>query len=142
MRKCLKENQEHYTVSLWHEVVALHVNGLKQSRICKKSIYESSYGERTIRYWHGHHDIPISMSHNVDWDPARLTINRLPARLKQFFHKFSTGNIGNRHKLCKRNESEYPRCLLCDHDVEKSSHVLLCNNDETKNNLRSSQNQI
>ena len=80
--------------------------------------------------------IPISMSHYVDWDPARLTINRLPAGLKRFFHKFSTGNIGNRYMLCKRNEIESPRCLLCNHDVEKSSHVLLCNNDETKNKFK------
>ena len=56
MRKCLEKNQEHYTVLLWNEVVALYVNGSKQSRICKKSIYESLYGERRIRYWHGHHD--------------------------------------------------------------------------------------
>ena len=133
----LNKNREHYTVRLWHEKWAFYVFGNKLSCINKKSIYEFLHGEKTLNYWRTHHDIPIQPSHEVDWEPARLAIKRLPLGLRRFFWKFSTGQIGNRHMLCTREEIDTPRCLLCDHPEEKLSHVLQCDNEHMKLQFKS-----
>ena len=135
MKDQLKNNREHCTRRLWYEKWALYVNGNKQPSINRNFIYDSLYGEKTLDYWRNHHDIPIDPSHEVDWEPARLAINRLSIGIRRFFWKYTSGHVGNRHMLWRREEIETPRCLLCNHDKEKSSHVLQCNNESTKLNF-------
>ena len=135
MQDQLDKNREHYSRRLWYEKWALYVNRNKQSSINCNFIYESLYGEQTLDYWRNHHDIPIDPSHKVDWEPARLAINCLSIGIRRFFWKYTSGHVGNRHMLWRREEIETPRCLLCNHEKEKSSHVLQCNNESTKLNF-------
>ena len=60
--------------------------------------------------------------------------SRLPLGLKRWFTKFATDYISNRHILRQQIDvlTKYPNCF---HPVEKSSHVLLCNNSKTKSNF-------
>ena len=46
--------------------------------------------------------------------------------------KFTSGFIGNCHKLHQRKHYPSAKCPHCDFEVEKSSHVLRCNNHKTK----------
>ena len=68
-------------------------------------------------------------------------MNRLPVGLKRWFAKFTTGSIGNRHKLNQRGEGN-AQCPNCSHPIEKSSHVLLCRNPKTKSNFKSNLKKI
>ena len=109
------------------------MNGNKLANINENLIYKYLYGSETLRYWQHHHDVPMNNpSFEVDWEPARLALNRLSIGIRRFFWKFSTGQIGNRHMLRHQGEIESPRCLNCDHPVEKSLHVLQCANEATK----------
>ena len=133
MKKQIDNNKERYTVRLWYEKWAFYVNGNKLANVNKNAIYEYLYGVETLEYWQYHHDVPMNHpSHAVDWEPARLALNRLSMGIRRIFWKFSSGHIGNQHMLWHRNEIETPRCLLCDHHEERSSHVLQCKNVKTR----------
>ena len=62
-------------------------------------------------------------------------MNRLPIGLRRWLVKFTTGCIGNRHKLHQRGEVGTAKCPNCSFPIEKSSHVLLCSNQKTKSNF-------
>ena len=52
--------------------------------------------------------------------------------LKRFNVKFTSGWIGNRHKLHQWKQIDSSKCLNCNSPVEKSSHVLRCKNPKAK----------
>ena len=96
MTKQMENNKERYTVRLWYEKWAFYVNGNKLANVNKNAIYEYLYGVETLQYWEGHHDEPMNLpSNSVDWEPARIALNRLSIGLRRFFWKFSSGHIGN-----------------------------------------------
>lgn len=97
-------------------------------------MYERLHREIIYKYWETHHNFPIPSPHDIDWEPSKLAMNRFPVRLKRWLAKFTTGTIGNRHKLHQRDEGT-AQCSNCSHHIEKSSHVLLCRNSKTKSNF-------
>jgi hypothetical protein len=57
---------------------ALYVEGIKQSKIDKNSLYATLFEPRTIQYWDRHHDLKIDPKHPVDWEPSRMAMKKLP----------------------------------------------------------------
>ena len=86
MAKQIENNKERYIVRLWYEKWAFYVNGKKLANINKNLIYEYLYGSDNLRYWQHHHDVPMNNpSFEVDWEPARLALNRLSIGTRRFF---------------------------------------------------------
>ena len=85
-----------------------------------------------LDYWQTHHDFKIINPEKVDWDPLKLAMNRLPVGLKRMNVKFTSGFIGNRYKLKQRKHYDSSKFPHCDFVLEKSSHVLRCNNRNTE----------
>ena len=100
----INRRRKHEPVRLWYEHFSLWVDGIKQSQICKKRLYKRLQRENIYSYWETHHDFPIQSPHAIDWEPSRLAMNRLHVGLKRWLAKFTTGSIGNRHKLHQRGE--------------------------------------
>ena len=132
LRKCVKQKRKHQAVQLWYEHIAIHINDEKQFNICKKAMYKSLIKDDSFKYWKKHHDFKIPQPESVDWEATKAAINRLPMGLKRFNVKFTSGWIGNRHKLHQWKQIDSPKCLNCNSPVEKSSHVLRCNNPLAK----------
>lgn len=105
---------------------------MKQSKICKKTIYSRLKRKKILKYWKTHHDFKIENPDSVEWEPLKKAMNRLPIGLKRMNVKFTSGFIGNRHKMHQRKHYPSAKCPHCDFEVEKSSHVLRCNNRKTK----------
>lgn len=134
LRKSIKRKRPHATTQLWYEHIAIHINGEKQSNICKKAMYKSLIKDESYKYWRTHHDetFRIEDPDMVDWKATKSAIKKLPTGLKRFNSKFTSGFIGNRHKLHQYNGCSSPKCPNCDFLIEKSSHVLKCNNPLAK----------
>ena len=115
---------------------------MKQSKIYKKTIYSRLKREEILKYWKTHHDFKIENPDNVDWEPLKKAMNRLPIGLKRMNVKFTSGFIGNRHKMHQRKHYPSAKCPHCDFEVEKSSHVLRCNNRNTKIEFNKNINSI
>ena len=130
--KCIKKKRANCPVRLWYGNIALWIDGVKQSRVMNDKIYSRLQHDDIHSYWKNHHDFPIPHPHDIDWEPSRLATKRLSSGLQRWFVKFTTGFIGNQHMLHKRNQVSTPGCPHCGHSIEKSSHVLNCNNEKQK----------
>ena len=64
-----------------------------------------------------------------------LAIKLLPTGLKHWYAKFSSGHIGHNHCLFKKKQCIVLKCPVCRTKEEKSSQVLICNNEQSKMNF-------
>jgi hypothetical protein len=136
LRKCKLNKRPHRPVRLLYEKWALYIQGVKQSKINKNSLYASLFAPRTLSYWEKHHDIKINPLATVDWEPSRLAMAKLPQGYKRWLVKQLSGHIGVGHMLKKRRWQDHSRCPLCNTENEKTSHVLLCQNKSSKENFK------
>ena len=104
--------KEHKPARLWYEHFSIWIDGIKQSSVCKKKLYERLWRENILKYWKTHHDFPIPNPLDIDWEPSRLSIKRLPIGLQRWFTKFTTGFVGNQHKLHQRGDGS-AKCPNC-----------------------------
>jgi hypothetical protein len=136
LRKCKLNKRPHRPVRLLYEKWALYIQGVKQSKINKDSLYASLFAPRTLSYWEKHHDIKINPLATVGWEPSRLAMAKLPQGYKRWLVKHLSGHIGVGHMLKKRRWQDHSRCPLCNTKNEITSHVLLCRNKSSKENFR------
>ena len=141
VKECIEQKRKHKPTQLWYQHFSLWIDGIKQLKVCKRRLYERLWRESIFKYWKDHHDFSIPSPYDIDWEPSRLAINQLPLGLKRWFAKFATGCIGNKHKFNQRSDVS-AKCPNCSHPVEKSSHVLLCNDSKTKSNFNSNMKQL
>jgi hypothetical protein len=83
LRKCKLNKRPHRPLRLLYEKWALYIQGVKQSKINKNSLYASRFAHRTLSYWETHHDIKINPLATVDWEPSRLAMVKLPQGYKR-----------------------------------------------------------
>jgi hypothetical protein len=101
LRKCKLNKRPHRPVRLLYEKWALYIQGVKQSKINKNSLYASLFAPRTLSYWEKHHNIKINPLTTVDWEPSRLAMAKLPQGYKRWLVKQLSGHIGVGHMLKK-----------------------------------------
>jgi hypothetical protein len=121
---------------------ALYVEGIKQSKIDKNSLYATLFAPRTIQYWECHHGLKIDPKHLVDWEPSRMAMKKLPQGYQRWMVKQLSAHIGVGHKLKKRKWQDHSRCPLCNTEYEKTSHVLLCQNRASKENFKKTLDKV
>jgi hypothetical protein len=79
LAKSKQSNRKHRPVCLLYKKWALYVEGIKQSKIDKNSLYATLFAPHTIiQYWERHHDLKIDPKHPVDWEPSRMAMGKLP----------------------------------------------------------------
>ena len=135
LTRCIIKRREYKSVRLWYEKWAIYLNGTKQSKICKKTMYSELRKQKTFDYWKTHHAFPIINPGSISWEPNRMATKQLPIGLQRYYIKFLTGHIGTRHMLKHRREISNSRCLNCSEcKNEKAPHVLRCKNKKASEN--------
>ena len=93
LRKCIKKKRKHKPVQLWHEQMAIFIDGEKQSTVSKKDIYSRLIKDKIFEYWSDHHDFRINDCESVDWKSFHTAIKRCPIGIQRFSAKFTTGSL-------------------------------------------------
>jgi hypothetical protein len=119
-KKCKLNKQPHRPVCLLYGKWALYIQGVKQSKINKNSLYASLFAPRTLSYWETHHNIKINPLATAGWELSHLAMAKLPQGYKQWLVKQLSGHIGVGHMLKKWRWQDHSRCPLCNTENEKN----------------------
>ena len=136
LKQCKREKRVHRPVRLLYEKWAVYVNGIKISKIDTEPLYATLFAPRSLEYWKKHHDIKVDPQHDTDWEASQQAIKKLPQGQKRWLSKQASGCIGVGHVLKIRKWQNHSRCPLCNKDEEKTSHVLTCQDKDSKANFK------
>ena len=66
VKEYIEQKRKHKPARLWYEHFSLWIDGIKQSKVCKRRLYERLQRESIFKYWKDHHDFPIASPHDID----------------------------------------------------------------------------
>ena len=99
----------------------------KQSRVCKKELYQEIYGKETKKWWVKKHNIPPDLvDDNIDWNAVDKAIGREPFGKRRWLAKHCAKQCGVGTCLLKRKHQTHNRCPRCDAPEEDTTHVVQC----------------
>ena len=110
-----------------HERIRVYHKGVKQSRVCKKELYQEIYGDITKQKWAQLHNIPQSLIHTgINWPALHKAMEREPLGKRRWLCKHCARQSAVGRNLKRRHHQTHSHCPRCDQDNEDSTHVLQC----------------
>ena len=109
------------------ERIIVTFQGQKQSRICKKFLYQEICGQLTKQHWaKRHHILPEVLHQGIDWAALGKAMAREPHGKHRWLTKHCAGHNGCGRYLLRRKHQTHDRCPRCDSPDENPTHVLQC----------------